>query len=124
MSKSLVRAEDPIRAVAIAAQTRLMDSVTRFGGYVDRTGHAATSMKGLVISINRDIKRAYGLAREDMPRDMLLHVSSALERTIDIMDRGMREQETRATIKSAIHAAIKASGESYIALTGGTHAPH
>lgn len=124
MSKAIARTEDPVRAVAVAAQTRLMDSVTRFGGYVDRTGHAATSVKGLVVSINRDIKRAYGLAREDMPRDMLLHASSALERVIDIIDRGTREQETRATIKSAIHAAIKASGESYGALTGGSHAHH
>lgn len=124
MSKSLIRAFDPVHAVAVASQTRLMDSVTRFSGYVDRTGHAASSKKGLVISINRDIKRAYGLAREDMPRDMLLHVSSALERVIDIIDRGTHEQETRATIKSAIHAAIKASGESYGALTGGSHAPN
>lgn len=124
MSKSLVRASDPVHTVAVAAQTRLMDSVTRFGGYVDRSGCMATSMKGLVVSINRDIKRAYGLAREDMPRDMLLHVSSALERVIGIIDRGTREQETRATIKSAIHAAIKASGESYCALTGGSNASH
>lgn len=124
MSKSLARVNDPTHAVAVASQTRLMETVTRFGSYVDRTGCAATSMRGLVVSINRDIKRAYGLAREDMPRDMLLHVSSVLVRVVDLIDRGISEHETRAAIKSAVHAAIKASGESYHALSGVPHAPH
>jgi hypothetical protein len=124
MSKSLAIRTDPLHAMAAASQTHLIDAVTRFGGYADRTGAMATSMKGLVISINRDIKRAYGMSRDDMPRDMLLHVSSALVRVVEIIEGGMRDQETRADIKRAVHAAIEASGASYAGLTGATHAQH
>jgi hypothetical protein len=124
MSKSLVTRTDPLHAMAAASQTHLMETVTRFGGYADRTGAMATSMKGLVISINRDIKRAYGMARDDMPRDMLLHVSSALVRVVEIIECGMRDGETRADIKRAVHAAIQASGASYAGLMGSAHVQH
>jgi hypothetical protein len=124
MAKELVKHADPMREVAVSSQNALMAAVTQFGHYVDRAGVAATSPKGMVISINRDIKRAYGVARDDMPRDMLLHVSSALVRVVAVIEQGIQDRETRDEIKRAVHAAIKASGESYLALTGTNHARH
>ncbi len=43
MNKALATRIDPMHAMAVASQTQLMDAVTRFGGYVDRTGVAAPS---------------------------------------------------------------------------------
>lgn len=121
MSKSLVRQSDPVRAIAITAQRSLIDAVTRFGAYVDHTGQGATSLKGLALSLNVAIKREYGLARDDMPRDMLLHLLSSIDRVLHIIERGEAEYTSRATIKAAIHDEIKASAASYHALVGGHH---
>jgi hypothetical protein len=120
MGKALVKHDDPIRAMAAASQTSLMATVSTFGQYVDNDGKHASSEKGLVLTINRAVKKYYGMARDEMPRDMLLHVSSALDRVVQLIARGMAERQSRREIKDGIKATIKAFGESYHAL-GGSH---
>lgn len=119
MANSLVPVSDPIRAMAIATQIQLTQTITQFAGYVDPTGHAATSPKGLAITINRLIKRYYGLGVDEMPRDMLLHAASAKHRASERIERGMQTGESRAAIKQAVHAIIQLSGESYATLKRG-----
>lgn len=116
MDKSLVRHSDPVRAMAVASQNALMEQVTRFGQYVDVTGAKATSERGLVVSINRAIKKHYGMARDEMPRDMLLHASSALNRVVALIDLGITGGQSRREIKDGIRSIIRAYGESYHAL--------
>lgn len=116
MGKSLVSLSDPVRAMAVASQNALMDQVTRFGQYVDVTGAKATSEKGLVVTINRYIKKYYGCAVDEMSRDMLLHSSSAKDRIVSFMAIGIEKGTTRREIKDGIHSIIRAYGESYHAL--------
>lgn len=116
MVKSLVRHDDPVRAMAAASQTALVASVSNFGQYVDASGGHATSERGLVVSINRAIKKHYGLARDEMPRDMLLHASSALDRVVTLIENGMVKGQSRREIKDGIRSIIRAYGESYHAL--------
>lgn len=122
MSKELTTLAEIERNVATVAQNNLMAAVKTFGQYVDSTGAAATSERGLVIAINRAFKRHYGLDRGHMPRDMLMHASSALIRIVTLIDNGMRESETREAIKREIQRIIKTSGESYHAMTGASNA--
>jgi hypothetical protein len=124
MAKALVRHQDPMREMAIVSHNDLMLAVSKFGGYVDKTGAAATSEKGLMVSINKRVKVHYGMAREEMPRDMLLHVASLYDRIISILDRGIRDGKTRREIKLAIDATIKVSAQSYKSLTETAHAYH
>lgn len=123
MAKALVK-RDQIRALACITQSELQEIVTTFGGYVDVTGAHATSTRGLVVSVNKAIKAHYGLAREEMPRGMLLHVASLLERIIGLIDHGMKGGATRAEIKSEIRDAIRKSAESYHALEAELHVYH
>lgn len=116
MSKSLVRHSDPVRAMAAASQSALMASVSQFGQYVDESGAKASSERGLVVSINRAIKKHYGLARDEMPRDMLLHASSAIDRVVGLIEQGMSDGQSRREIKDGIRSIIRAYGESYHAL--------
>lgn len=122
--RALVKRDDPMREVAIVSQNELMQVVSQFGNYIDDTGATATSERGLVVSINKAIKLHYGLPREDMPRDMLLHVASLLDRIINLIDKGMKERKTRQEIKRAIRETIRAGGESYKALNEVFHAYH
>jgi hypothetical protein len=124
MGKSLVRHEDPMREISIVSHNELMQAVSKFGGYTDSTGEAATSEKGLMVSINKRVKVHFGMAREEMPRDMLLHVASLYDRIIAMIDRGMRDGKTRREIKQAIGSTIKASAESYKTLTETAHASY
>jgi hypothetical protein len=121
MSKSLVKRGDPMRDVVAVSQNQLMQTVTNFGKYVDDTGAKATSERGLVMSINGAIKKYYGLPRNEMGKEMLLHVSSALVRIIGIVESGMETRRTRDDIKTDIRAILKDSGESYHAI-GRPHA--
>lgn len=116
MSKSLVRRKDPVRAMAIVAQNDLIASVSHFAEYTDPTGARASSPKGLAISINSAIKRYYGMPRSDMPRGMLLHVSSVLVRVVEWIEQGIQEERTRDEIKRGIRGLLREGGESYTSL--------
>jgi hypothetical protein len=118
MNNLIIKRGDQARELAVTSHNQLIESVNQFALYVDDTGAKSTSPKGQVLSINSAIKRYYGVSRDDMPRDMLLHVSSVLLRVVDLFDHGMKTHQTRAEIKLAVRNTIKASGESYHAITG------
>lgn len=118
MNNLIVKRGDAVREMAVISQNQLAETVSNFALYVDSTGAKSSSPKGQVLSINSAIKRYYGVSRDDMPRDMLLHVSSALMRVIDLFDHGMKAGLTRAEIKLSVRNTLKASGESYHALNG------
>lgn len=114
-----VKYDDPSRAVAVASHNQLRAAITRFGTYTDREGKTSTSLMGLSVSLNKEIKKAYGVPREEMPQDMFLHFASVAQRVVNYMTKAMAEFETRAVIKHTIRQMIRVSGESYWAMTTG-----
>lgn len=115
----VVKYDDPARAVAVASHNQLRAAITSFGTYTDREGKVATSLKGLSVSLNKEIKKSYGVPRDEMPQDMFLHFASVAQRVVAYMTKAMAEQETRAVIKHTVRHMIRVSGESYWAMTTG-----
>lgn len=122
MGKQLALRES--RAVALVANAELTEAVTAFGGYVDPAGNAATSPAGLMKAFNSAVKREFGMAIEDMPEDMQLHVASLRSRTSALILDGTRLQMMRTDIKRQIRDAVKVSAAAYQMMTGTSRERH
>lgn len=112
------------RAVALVANAELIEAISAFGGYVDPAGQKATSPAGLMKSFNRSVKREFGMAIDDMPEDMQLHVASLRSRVSALIHDGMRRLMLRTDIKSQIREAVKVSAAAYQMMTGASHDRH
>lgn len=112
------------RAVALVSNAELIEAVSAFGGYVDPAGNAATSPAGLMKSFNSAVKREFGMAVDDMPEDMQLHVASLRSRVSTLILDGMRRSLLRTDIKRQIREAVKVSASAYQMMTGASRDRH
>jgi hypothetical protein len=122
MSKQIALRES--RAVALVANAELVEAVSAFGGYVDPAGNVATSPAGLMKSFNKAVKREFGMAVDDMPEDMQLHVASLRSRVSALILDGMRRGMLRTDIKAQIRESVKVSAAAYLMMTGASRDRH
>ncbi|MCU7835337.1 MAG: hypothetical protein KZQ83_08785 [gamma proteobacterium symbiont of Taylorina sp.] len=95
----------------------LKQTVTNHSLYVDKSGKASSSPKGLVMQINKRVKKHFSHSVDSMSVDELILLVSLRNAIVKIINTGESNEILRNKIKEQIYSTIEQYGKLIVSLS-------